>query len=201
MRGLLSISCFVLLTGLTAAAQSDTSFKFLQAIPGDFQEFTVDNLDNIYTLNSRNQVKRWSASGDSIAIYNEVKNFGKAGFILGAEHGKGIVYEKGKPIGEARVTEINVDPQVGGESFYEILFFETAEALAGCEEDYFEMVRQGECSSGSGGCRAEREVSARRDGVHDAAKRTDGTSCHRRTKLQIQTVQRITLAGALAFLS
>ena len=54
---------------------------------------------------------------------------GKAGLILGAKHGKGIVYEKGKPIGEATLTEINVGPQVGGEAFYEILFFETAEAL------------------------------------------------------------------------
>ncbi len=64
---------------------------------------------------------------------------GKAGLILGAEHGKGIVYEKGKPIGEATVTEINVGPKVGGEAFYEIVFFETAEALAGFKEDHFEM--------------------------------------------------------------
>jgi hypothetical protein len=84
----------VLLTGLTAAAQSDTSFKFLHAIPGDFQEFTVDNLDNVYTLNSRNQVKKWSASGDSIAIYNEVKNFGKAGFIDVSNPLKLLLYYK-----------------------------------------------------------------------------------------------------------
>ena len=51
---------------------------------------------------------------------------GKAGFIFGAEHGNGIVYEQGKPIGEATLTEINVGPQVGGEAFYEIIFFEPA---------------------------------------------------------------------------
>ena len=64
---------------------------------------------------------------------------GKRGFILGVEHGKGIVYEKAKPIGEATLTEINVGPQVGGEAFYEIIFFETAEALASFKEDEFEM--------------------------------------------------------------
>src|SRR5882724_3765390 len=50
---------------------------------------------------------------------------GKGGLIFGGEHGKGIVYEKGKPIGEATLTEINVGLQVGGQSFYEVIFFET----------------------------------------------------------------------------
>jgi lipid-binding SYLF domain-containing protein len=64
---------------------------------------------------------------------------GKGGLIVGAEHGKGIVYEKGKPIGEATLTEINVGPQIGGQAFYEIIFFETAEALANFKEQHFEM--------------------------------------------------------------
>ena len=64
---------------------------------------------------------------------------GKAGVILGAEHGNGVVYEQGKPIGEATLMEINVGPQVGGEAFYEIIFFETAEALASFKKGQFEM--------------------------------------------------------------
>ena len=64
---------------------------------------------------------------------------GKGGFIFGAEHGNGIVYEKGKPVGEATVTEINVGPQIGGEAFYEVIFFETAEALANFKQSNFEM--------------------------------------------------------------
>ena len=75
-------------------------------------------------------------SSSGYAVFPKV---GKAGFILGAEHGNGIVYAKGKPIGEATLTEINVGPQVGGEAFYEIIFFETAEALANFKEGHFEM--------------------------------------------------------------
>jgi lipid-binding SYLF domain-containing protein len=66
-------------------------------------------------------------------------NVGKGGLIFGAEHGNGLVYEKGKPIGEATLTEINVGPQVGGQSFYEVIFFETAEALANFKESNFEI--------------------------------------------------------------
>jgi len=64
---------------------------------------------------------------------------GKAGLIFGAEHGNGVVYEKGKPIGEATLTEINVGPQVGGQSFYEVIFFETPEALSNFKESKFEI--------------------------------------------------------------
>ena len=64
---------------------------------------------------------------------------GKGGFIFGAEHGNGVVYEKGKPVGEATLTEINVGPQVGGQSFYEVIFFETAEALSNFKQGNFEM--------------------------------------------------------------
>jgi len=73
------------------------------------------------------------------AGYAVFPKVGKAGFILGGEHGNGIVYDKGKPIGEATLSEINVGAQVGGEAFYEIIFFETPEALADFKEDHFEM--------------------------------------------------------------
>src|SRR6266404_2122922 len=64
---------------------------------------------------------------------------GKGGLIFGGEHGNGLVYEKHKPVGEVTLTEINVGPQVGGQSFYEVIFFETAEALANFKQSNFEM--------------------------------------------------------------
>jgi len=73
------------------------------------------------------------------AGYAVFPRVGKAGLIFGAEHGNGIVYEKRKPIGEATLTEINVGPQIGLEAFYEIIFFETSEALANFKEGHFEM--------------------------------------------------------------
>ncbi len=66
----------------------------------------------------------------SSAGYAVFPTVGKGGFILGAEHGNGLVYENGKPVGEVTLTEINVGPQAGGQAFYEVIFFKTAEALA-----------------------------------------------------------------------
>jgi hypothetical protein len=66
---------------VAATAQADTSFRLLRVIKGDIAEFTVDNLDNIYILTSRNQVKKYNANGDSVAVFNDVKKFGKATLV------------------------------------------------------------------------------------------------------------------------
>ena len=81
MKKLLNIFIAVLLVSITSKAQSDSSFKFIRLIQGDMVGFTVDNLDNIYILNNHNQIKKLSANGDSIAIFNNVKKFGQATLV------------------------------------------------------------------------------------------------------------------------
>jgi lipid-binding SYLF domain-containing protein len=48
---------------------------------------------------------------------------GKGGFIIGGGHGDGWVYEKGRHIGRASVTQLTVGAQIGGQSYSEIIFF------------------------------------------------------------------------------
>jgi len=80
MKQILPIFLFVAFSCI-CKAQSDTSFKLIKIISGDIVDFTVDNLDNIYILNSRNQIKKLNANGDSVAVYNDIKKFGKATLI------------------------------------------------------------------------------------------------------------------------
>jgi hypothetical protein len=60
-----------------AAGQSDSVFSLKTTIHGDIVDFTVDKLGNIYLLNSDNQLKKVSETGDSIAVFNIVKYMGK----------------------------------------------------------------------------------------------------------------------------
>lgn len=78
----------------TVNAQDDTSFKFIKAINGDIVDFTVDNLDNIYILNSRGQIKKLGAAGDSVAVYNNIKKYGTPGFIDVSNPLKILLYYK-----------------------------------------------------------------------------------------------------------
>lgn len=60
------------------------------------------------------------------AIFPEV---GKGGFIVGGALGNGVVYEKGRPIGTAKLTQVTAGLQAGGQSYREVVFFENMDAL------------------------------------------------------------------------
>ena len=62
-------------------AQIDSTFKPLKRIKGDITAFAADNFDNIYLLNSYDQLKKIDASGDSIAVFNNVRKYGKVAQI------------------------------------------------------------------------------------------------------------------------
>jgi hypothetical protein len=61
----------------SAVAQQDSALHFKKQLPGDFTYFTTDNLDNIYLVNSDNQLKKINNNGDSAGIFNDVRKYGK----------------------------------------------------------------------------------------------------------------------------
>ena len=84
---------FILLS-VSGMGQADTTFRLIKTMKGDIVEFTVDNLDNVYVLNSRNQIKKFNANGDSVAIYNDVKKFGQATLVDVSNPLKILLYYK-----------------------------------------------------------------------------------------------------------
>ena len=63
------------------------------------------------------------------AGYAVFPTIGEGGFIVGAAHGKGVVYQDGQPVGLATVTKGTVGAQAGGESYSELIFFQTPQSL------------------------------------------------------------------------
>lgn len=61
------------------AAASD--FVRTLTISQDIVDFSVDNLGNIYVINGDNQLKKLSPRGDSLAVFNDVRRYGKIGSI------------------------------------------------------------------------------------------------------------------------
>ena len=60
------------------------------------------------------------------AIFPSVRG---SGSNLPGEQTRGVVYEKGQPVGETLLAEINVGRQDRVTPFHELIFFETVEAL------------------------------------------------------------------------
>ena len=55
---------------------------------------------------------------------------GKAAVGIGGANGRGVVYQQGRPIGYATLTQGSLGVQIGGETYAELIVFKTADAMA-----------------------------------------------------------------------
>lgn len=68
------ICCFFV---QVSSAQKDSSYILVKTFTGDIVNVAIDNLDNIYLFSSTGQIKKLSPGGDSLSVYNQVRNFGQ----------------------------------------------------------------------------------------------------------------------------
>lgn len=86
--------------------------------------------------------KAAGASGrhfDTAYGYAVFPTIGKGGLVVGGAYGSGRVYEKGRVIGDATMTQLSVGFQLGGQAYSEIIFFEDARALKEFTNGNFEF--------------------------------------------------------------
>ena len=76
---------------------------------------------------------------ESAAGYVVLPGVGEGGFIIGGEHGDGLVYEDKKVAGKVSMTEVSVGAQAGGASFAEVIFFESKDDLKKFKETKCEL--------------------------------------------------------------
>jgi len=67
---------------------------------------------------------------------------GKGAIIIGGSGGNGVLYENGKVTGTAKMAQVSVGAQVGGESYREVIFFENKEALERFKDNKVEFSGQ-----------------------------------------------------------
>lgn len=80
----------------TTFGQQDSVLKLtlVQKFNGSIRDFTTDNLGSIYLLTATNQIKKVNEKGDSVAVYNDVRRFGKIYSIDATNPLKVLVYYK-----------------------------------------------------------------------------------------------------------
>ncbi|MCB0621361.1 MAG: hypothetical protein KDC43_00225 [Saprospiraceae bacterium] len=69
-------------------------------------------------------------------------SIGKGGMGVGGAHGKGVAYERGEIIGQARVTQVTVGFQFGGQAYSEVIFFENRSDLERFKNSQLELAAQ-----------------------------------------------------------
>lgn len=80
--------------GALAPARDTTapSFSLVRTFGPDIVDFTIDNLGNIYVLSKDNRLKKLSPNGDSLAVFNDVRRYGKITSIDATNPLKILVY-------------------------------------------------------------------------------------------------------------
>lgn len=81
------------------------------------------------TVNLFKNAGRSAAYFEDCYGYAVFPTVGKGGFIVGGAHGSGHVYEHGRYIGRAAVTQLSVGFQAGGQAYSQIVFFKDKRAL------------------------------------------------------------------------
>ena len=89
-------------------------------------------------------------------------NVGKGAVGVGGASGNGIVYEKGKMIGKAKMSQVSIGFQVGGQAYRELIFFENQEALDRFKKNNVELSAQASAVAATAGASA---IAKYREGV------------------------------------
>jgi len=123
---------------LTLAALLTTALTMAStgraASESDLQAEAHSAIDNFQKADS--SLKTYFENSAGYVVFPSV---GKGGMVVGGARGKGILYEKGKPIGTATLTQASIGAQAGGQTFAEVIFFETPRAIEDFKGGKFEM--------------------------------------------------------------
>lgn len=84
-------------------------------------------------------IKKLMDKSSGYAVYPEVV---KGGLIIGGQHGKGIVYEQGRAVGETSVSGGSIGATAGGVAFREIICFQNPGSLQDFKSGAFDVNAQ-----------------------------------------------------------
>lgn len=78
-------------------------------------------------------------------------NVGKGGVVIGGAAGNGAVYQSGALIGMAKLTQVTIGFQWGGQAYREVIFFENKSDLEKFKEDNLEFSAQASAVAATAG--------------------------------------------------
>jgi len=115
-----------------------------------FSAFTQKSSTDIRIIADSKKAKSAFIRGDGLMKglfekahgYVIFPNVGKGGLGVGGASGNGTVYENGVIIGSARLTQVTIGLQAGGQAYREVIFFESDRAMEEFKENKLEFSAQ-----------------------------------------------------------
>ncbi len=85
---------------------------------------------------------------------------------IGGASGSGIVFEKGKAVGKARLSQGTIGAQIGGQTYSEVIFFETLPALTDFKKGTLALAAQVSAVAASAGASKDAKYQEGAGGLH-----------------------------------
>jgi len=98
------------------------------------------------------QMKKHFSNAHGYVIF---PNVGKGGIGIGGASGNGVVYENGTEVGMAKLSQLSIGFQWGGQAYREIIFFESKETMDRFKESKVELSAQASAVAVTAGASAD----------------------------------------------
>jgi len=85
------------------------------------------------------QLGKFFQSSVGYAIFPSV---GKGALVVGGAAGTGCLYQGGAILGQAKLVQVTIGLQLGGQSYAEVIFFQNDDVIAAFKRNTFEMSAQ-----------------------------------------------------------
>lgn len=96
-------------------------------------------------------LRDWRDQAHGYVIFPEIA---KGGFWVGGGFGRGIVFERGEPIGRATTSQATVGAQIGAQTYSQVIFFRDDAALRTFQRGNLEFSAQATAVAASAGAAA-----------------------------------------------
>lgn len=93
----------------------------------------------------------WVNHAHGYAVFPSVN---KGGLGIGGSYGRGVVFERGEPIGTTSIVQATFGAQIGAQNFSQIIFFQDDAALRTFQRGNYEMSAQATAIAASAGVAA-----------------------------------------------
>ncbi len=93
----------------------------------------------------------WASNAFGYAVFPEIA---KGGFWVGGGFGRGVVFERGEPIGRATTSQATIGAQIGAQTYSQVIFFRDQAALRTFQRGNLEFSAQATAVAATAGAAA-----------------------------------------------
>lgn len=128
MKQLIRNAAFAVILALAA------SFPFIGRAAGNLLSEAQSTLTRFQQADPT--ITQYLNSAPGYVVFPDVH---KGGLVIGGAHGNGVVFQHGNAIGEATISQASIGAQAGGQTFAQLIVFETQRDLENFKSGNLEL--------------------------------------------------------------